>query len=388
MPAKLLSRVPEEGIFSHVFNNGVENLNIFKDRQDYEVFLGFLRDYLSPISSEIPKKVFTVKGHSYHGIPHQAKNYFNKVDLVAYRLTPTHFHLILQPNTPNSLGNFIRSLCTRYSIYFNKKYNHSGALFNGPYKSTHIKDFVQLLHFTRYLHRSPDNGEDPIKVYTSYPEYLGQRESSWINTKVVLSTKGVNNYRDFVEKYKLDQEEKDLLEGIPTNGEKPHIENTVHIIDDTAAISADETTEFPNKTPPEPDFRPRTKIFEYGLLSGIFLILLSVGLNHVNTSQAKHSTNSPVLSGSTSLAPSPTSTLSPIDSSEPKILVTVKTADASTSANIRKEPSIQSEIIGMAKNGEVFESVSLGPEWDEIKLDDGSIGFISSKLIQMEQTNN
>ncbi len=387
MPAKLLRRVAEEGIFSHVYNSGVENIDIFKDRQDYEVFLGFLKDYVSPVSSEIPKKEFTIQGRSFRGTPRQPNNYLGKVELIAYRLTPSHFHLILHQNIPDSLGNFLRSLCTRYSIYFNKKYNHSGALFNGPYKSIHIKDLSQLLHFTRYLHRSPDNGENPIEIYTSYPEYLGQRESSWVKTNAVLSAKGIDDYRDFVEKYQLDQAERDLLEGIPIDGKNPHIENGVHAVD-TASVSSDETTEFPDKTPPEPVLKPRPRIIEYGLATGIFIILLSFGMNNVRISQAKHFTNSIVLSESTSLMPSPTPNLTPTNSPEPKIMVTVKTANASVSANIRKEPSLQSEIIGTAKNGEVFESVSIGLEWDEIKLGDGSIGFILSKLIQIDQTNN
>jgi len=385
MPAKLLRRVAEEGTFSHVYNNGVENIAIFKDRQDYEVFLGYLRDYLSPASSEISKKEFTIEGRSFQGTPRQPKNYLGKVELIAYRLTPTRFHLILHQNTPDSLANFIRSLCTRYSIYFNKKYSHTGALFNGPYKSIHIKGVSQLLHSTRYLHRSPDNGEDPIKIYTSYPEYLGQRESSWVKTGVVLSVKGIEDYKDFVEKYQLNQEEKDLLGGIPIDGKKPHLENIVHTVD-AAPVSSDETTAFPAKTPP-PDLKPRPRIFEYGLATGIFVVLLSFGMNNVRLSQAKHFTNSPVLSESTGLMPSPTPTPTPTNFPEPKIMVTVKT-DASASANIRKEPSLQSEIIGTAENGEVFESVSIGPEWNEIKLNDGSIGFILSKLIQMDQTNN
>ena len=385
MPAKLLRRVAEEGTFSHIYNNGVENIAIFKDRQDFEVFLGFLKDYLSPVSSEVPKKEFTIQGRSFRGTPRQPKNYLGKVELISYRLTPTHFHLIMRQNTPDSLGNFIRSLCTRYSIYFNKKYSHSGALFNGPYKSVYIKGISQLLHFTRYLHRSPDNGEDPVKIYTSYPEYIGQRQSSWVKTNAVLSVKGVDEYKDFVEKYQLNQEERDILEGVPFDVKAPHKEEVLYA-PDTVSASSHGTPELSHKAPPT-DLKPRPRIFEYGLAMGVFIVLLSFGLNNVRVSQARYSTNSPVLSESTSIMPSPTAALPPTGSPEPKIMVTVKTADASVSANIRKEPSFQAEIIGMAKNGEVFESVSIGPEWNEIKLNDGSIGFILSKLVLIDQTN-
>src|SRR3989344_6029163 len=149
MPAKNLLRVTEEGAYIHVFNKGVENRVIFTEPQDYEIFLGYLRDYLSmPSDPESKKKDFTVNGRTFRGTPHQPKNYFQKVELVAYCLMPNHFHLLLHQQTKASTERFIRSLCTRYSMYFNKKYKRMGALFEGPYKSVHIKVQLQLLHLT------------------------------------------------------------------------------------------------------------------------------------------------------------------------------------------------------------------------------------------------
>src|SRR3989344_6913923 len=180
MPAKNLYREDKEGIYSHIYNKGVEKRIIFNDEKDYEVFQGFLKDYLTiPQDPENIKKEFSVHGRIFRGTPHQPKNYFNKVELIAYSLMPDHFHLLLRQKARGSLESFIRSLCTRYSIYFNKKYQHTGALFEGPYKSVQIKDKTRMLYLTRYLHHAGG--------YSSYARYLGKMATSWVNPEIVQS---------------------------------------------------------------------------------------------------------------------------------------------------------------------------------------------------------
>lgn len=192
MPAKNLRRVAEGGSYIHVYNRGIENKVIFADGDDYQTFLNYLEDYLSaPKSPHSHKTSFTVKGKTYHGVPHQPKNYHNKIELLAYSLQPDHFHIIVHQKEGKSLQAFIRSLCTRYSMYYNKKYNRTGPLFEGPYKSTHIKDNKDLSRLTKYLHKDTD--------YSSHAHYSGQKPSPWVKTNVVLldseelSTDELNN---------------------------------------------------------------------------------------------------------------------------------------------------------------------------------------------------
>src|SRR3989304_8979592 len=152
MPAQYLLRTNEDGTYCHVYNRGIENKTIFNDEDDYNVFLGFLKEYLSaPPDIETTKKVFNINGRAFRGTPHMPKNYFGKLELVAYNLMPNHFHLLLHQKTSDSLEGFVRSLCTRYSMYFNKKYQRTGSLFQGPYKLALIKDETRLLHLPRYF---------------------------------------------------------------------------------------------------------------------------------------------------------------------------------------------------------------------------------------------
>jgi len=156
MPAKNLQRVTESGTYFHVYNKGIENRTIFANEADYQVFLGFLEDYLSaPKALESKKKDFTVNGRVFRGVPHQPKNYFNKVELIAYSLKLDHFHLLLHQKTQKSLQAFIRSLCTRYSMYFNKKYKRTGKLCEGVFKSIHANSDNYLKYLYSYIHLNP-----------------------------------------------------------------------------------------------------------------------------------------------------------------------------------------------------------------------------------------
>lgn len=340
MPAKHLNRVSEEGTYFHIYNKGIEDKIIFGDDEDYEVFLGFLRDYLTPPPDpESVKKEFSVNGRTFRGRPHQPKNYYDRVELLAYGLVPDHFHLILHQKAQGSLPGFIRSLCTRYSMYFNKKYQRSGALFAGPYKSVEVEDTAKLLELTRYIHNHGEGGQ------TSIREYLGQRETPWV--KVAIH-----------EKYEIGQKDMGLLEGI--------------------ILESVEGRDLTRATPiQQPSFIHRFRIPEVVGFAAVFLILVTLGIRNIKAS--------PLLPEPT---PTPSATPVPIVEEEPKMMVVIKISDGSESVNIRQSPTVRSEKIGKALDGERFELISTGDEWYEVRLEDGTSGFISERYVSPVETNN
>ena len=109
------------------------------------------------------------------------------------------------------MQRFMQSLVTRYSMYFNKRYDRVGALFQGRYKAALIKDEPYLLHLSRYIHLNPKEHTSNLESwYSSYSNYLGARQLGWLKSGIVLSffnqanlpfLKGTNTYKDFVEKY-------------------------------------------------------------------------------------------------------------------------------------------------------------------------------------------
>ena len=68
--------------YYHLYNRGVEKRQIFLDEQDYTVFIGLMKKYLTGITDR--------KLHW-----HKFDNLSEHVDLLAYCLMPNHFHLLL-----------------------------------------------------------------------------------------------------------------------------------------------------------------------------------------------------------------------------------------------------------------------------------------------------
>lgn len=218
MPAKnVLKSYVEEG-FYHLYNRGVEKRKIFLDEQDYKVFLKCLKLYLDPFQELPPRKV-TIGDYSFQAPAKPLKNYHGQIELLSYCLMPNHFHLLIKQKAKNSMELFMRSLATKYSTYFNKRYDRVGSLFQGPYKAVLVENDNYLLHLSRYIHLNPVKPvkDSPLHMsYSSYADYLQKRKTSWVNTKILLSyfktaqkitLKDMLSYQSFVEDYLQDPKE-------------------------------------------------------------------------------------------------------------------------------------------------------------------------------------
>lgn len=218
MPAKHTRKIYVENGIYHVYNRGVEKRIIFTDERDYATFLRLLKDALSPPltgkqKQELFSKSVTFKGLAFKGIPRQPKNFFGNIELLAYALMPNHFHLLIRQTKRNSLSEFLQSVATRYSMYFNRRHKRTGKLFENVYKAVEIDSEPYLLHITRYIHLNPINQVKTLtEAYSSYPEYLKQRNSQWVKPEFILSMfssrpNGYNSYRSFVEEEDFDSTE-------------------------------------------------------------------------------------------------------------------------------------------------------------------------------------
>lgn len=215
MPAKNAIKVYVSDSYYHIYNRGVEKRTIFEDTQDYKVFLSYIKySLLPPPKPENTRIIFALQGENFKGIPRLPKNFSDEINLLAYCLMPNHFHLLVKQKSKKSIEKFTRSIITRYSMYFNKKYERVGSLFQGPYKAILITEDAYLLHLSRYIHLNPSEFNDNlINAYSSYTEYLGLRKTKWVKPKFVLDYfnkklapefKKFNSYKDFVEKGKND----------------------------------------------------------------------------------------------------------------------------------------------------------------------------------------
>ncbi len=211
MPARNTVKQFIPDAYYHIYNRGVEKRDIFCDKQDYLVFLSYLKTYLEPKERVILEAAFTHPLTCWADKDKLIKlmrlnNFYDTLKLVSYCLMSNHFHLLVKQGAKNTIDKFMNSLCTRYSMYFNRKYKRVGPLFQGVYKAVLVETDEQLLYLSAYIHRNPLKILQGIALqnyqYSSYAKYLGLKKTRWINSQIILANfaeSGVNSYRSFVE---------------------------------------------------------------------------------------------------------------------------------------------------------------------------------------------
>jgi len=219
MPSRGIVKQYISGGCYHVYNRGVEKRRIFLDDQDYRVFLHLLKYYISNNKKTKEHPLKSLTGFSPTRI-RPINPIGKKVELLCYCLMPNHFHLLIKQQDEDAIVKLLRRLFTTYVIYFNRRYDRVGTLFQGPYKAVLVGEDGHLLHLTRYIHQNPTLTKGFLNEYpySSYAYYLGERKSDWLNTETVLSffkgskkeelgVQKFRNYKDFVELHEKKPEE-------------------------------------------------------------------------------------------------------------------------------------------------------------------------------------
>jgi REP element-mobilizing transposase RayT len=146
----------EHGIY-HVMLRGLNQAQLFYDDEDYEAFLTRLCKYKEQYSFQ----------------------------LFAYCLLGNHVHLLFKERDW-TLSDFIKSVTVSYAHWFNRKYDRSGYLFQGRYRSEPVDSTDYLYTVLRYIHNNPVMIGESIAHWTSYDEYVNK--NNLVDTQWVLST--------------------------------------------------------------------------------------------------------------------------------------------------------------------------------------------------------
>ncbi|NCU28807.1 MAG: hypothetical protein EOM85_04015 [Candidatus Moranbacteria bacterium] len=173
--------VPNE--YYHIYNRGNGKHEIFLDDEDYDRFTKILYVCNSEKGFNFRDLIVDSKIDAFdfeRGIP--------LVSILAWVLMPNHFHIILiSPRSDlgenyNPVTEFMRKLSTAYVMYFNKKYERTGSLFEGKFKSRYIGEENYFNYIFSYVHLNP------IKLI----------QSDWKDKGIINRDKA----RDFLEEYK------------------------------------------------------------------------------------------------------------------------------------------------------------------------------------------
>lgn len=219
MPQRNKVKVYVNNAFYHIYNRGVDKRTIFEDDQDYRVFLHLLKYYLSPKNESINHPLEVVPNYSIVR-PRPINNLNKEVELHAFCLMSNHFHLLIKQITKEAMTKLMRKLLTTYAMYFNKRHERVGHLFEGTYKAARVNSDNYILHLSRYIHLNSSEltGTNPVSYpYSSYAYYVGNKKADWVKTTFILKYFNKSNllselkkfpsYKRFVEEYKKDARE-------------------------------------------------------------------------------------------------------------------------------------------------------------------------------------
>jgi len=122
-----LPRLTVPGYPHHVIQRGNNRQTIFREPADYEFMLDLLVE--------------------------QAKKF--QVAVHAYVLMGNHFHLLATPQTDKGLPAMMQAVGRSYVRYFNRRYQRSGTLWEGRYRSTIVQSERYLLACMAYIDLNP-----------------------------------------------------------------------------------------------------------------------------------------------------------------------------------------------------------------------------------------
>lgn len=181
----------------HIYNRGVEKRKVFLDKNDHYRFIHDLYE----LNDEEP--TYNSAYYNYNSInlvevkPRQQRDKPRKllVDILAFVLMPNHFHLLLKQRKKNGIVRFMQKLGTGYTMYFNKRYERVGGLFQGSYKAVMPIEEAHFTYLPLYIHLNPikicrgrtsTNGMiDFLRNYrwSSFPDYIGKKNFPSITSR-------------------------------------------------------------------------------------------------------------------------------------------------------------------------------------------------------------
>ena len=125
MPRKPRFYLP--GQPAHIVQRGNSRQAVFFDGEDYQAYLTWLAE-----------------GADRHGCA-----------IHAYVLMTNHVHLLMTPETEQSISKTIQYLGRRYVTYINSTYDKSGTLWEGRHKGCVINSEQYMLACMRYIELNP-----------------------------------------------------------------------------------------------------------------------------------------------------------------------------------------------------------------------------------------
>lgn len=153
-------RFDTPGLLHHVMNRGIARRTVFETRRDVRYFLALL--------------ALEVRA--------------GRIDILAFAILTTHFHLLLRSRT-GELDRVMQRVTNRYVRYFNRTRGRDGPLFRGRYRAKPVRTTPYLHVLIRYIDQNALQAR-LASTASAYPWgsatlYVRARRPRWLATRFV-----------------------------------------------------------------------------------------------------------------------------------------------------------------------------------------------------------
>ena len=182
-------RIDYPNAWHHVMNRARRGEELFEEKADYQQFIDLLQE----------------TADLFH------------VNVAAFCLMPTHYHLMVQTPDAN-LSRCMRHLNGVYTQKYNVMHGSDGTLFRGRYKSMLVDADSYVLQLVRYIHRNPlkaglVKGLDQY-VWSSHKGYLSKAKKwDWLYKDFVLQmlTDQISSQIRIYKQFMAQEQDEDLI---------------------------------------------------------------------------------------------------------------------------------------------------------------------------------
>ncbi len=167
--------------FYHILNRGVDKRVVFDSDVDYNRFIYNLKDFntyenISQSFLNRRKIISEVRP------PKLQADKEKLIDVLCWCLMPNHPHILISEEEVGNSSIFSKKIFGGYTMYFNKKNERSGVLFQGRSKIIPVNNDNHFLYLPFYIHLNP----------------LDLFQPKWKDTGI----KDIKGAMDFLENYK------------------------------------------------------------------------------------------------------------------------------------------------------------------------------------------
>lgn len=164
-------RLGDKG-YLHVIARGNGQQIIFEDDQDYYFYIKLM----SRNSKELD------------------------ITICSYCLMSNHVHMLIYYSEHDNVAEFMKKIGIRYSYYYNKKYDRTGHLFQGRYKSELVDSEEYFLSVNRYILQNPlKAGISTVRDYPWSSYNIYDRKNSFVDASLFIDLLGGHDcYLEYV----------------------------------------------------------------------------------------------------------------------------------------------------------------------------------------------